>query len=528
MAVPFAYHSKTTEQKYSLSELQDVDTTGIQIGDILEWNGIAWVPTQDSVATCDTVAYAIESDSSNYADTATYAFNCVAVSVTYVDSTSFADYADTAGFATNAGNAIYADTAAWVDTANVALYSIGNWGLNGNDNTDGILNYLGTSDATDLIIRSFDVERMRIKATGEIGIGTATPLTDFHVENTNGVLFTGTFGTGTIPVEGAGSRMMWYPNKAAFRAGRVTTTPWDDINIGDYSIAGGYNSRASGMYSSAFGNAPFVTGIASFGAGWQPQATGDYSFAAGHSPQASGDYSIALGRGAIASATGAIAIGYHPEVYNAQGLGIGHYVKVNGDNALACGYYTNALHAGSFIWADFSTVATYTNTTATNQFMVKASGGTIFYTAADLSTGVELLPGAGAWSILSDRNSKENIEEIDSEAYLDKLDEIDVYEWSYKAQDPSIRHIGPMAQDFYRVFEIGTDPTKINSGDFAGINLMLIKELNQKMSLLESQDEKLIEMRSELKALCAETKTLEELLNKLEDQYSHTETKEQK
>ncbi|NQX98375.1 MAG: hypothetical protein HRT73_10930, partial [Flavobacteriales bacterium] len=43
MAVPFSYHSKTTSQEFSLSGLQDVDTTGIQIGDVLEWDGAQWV-----------------------------------------------------------------------------------------------------------------------------------------------------------------------------------------------------------------------------------------------------------------------------------------------------------------------------------------------------------------------------------------------------------------------------------------------------------------------------------------------------
>ena len=45
--------------------------------------------------------------------------------------------------------------------------------------------------------------------------------------------------SGGIPVEGAGTRMMWYPDKAAFRAGTVTGDLWNDSNIGDYSIAGG-------------------------------------------------------------------------------------------------------------------------------------------------------------------------------------------------------------------------------------------------------------------------------------------------
>lgn len=516
MAVPFAYHSKTTAQQYSLSELQDVDTTGVEVGDILKWDGFAWVPDQDSVASCDTVAYALQSDTAAYADTAFYASNCETVSVTFVDSADFSNYADTADFAYNAENTIYADTAAWVDTSNVALFALGNWGLEGNDNTDGTTNYLGTSDANDLIIRTNDIERMRITSDGDVGIGTASPLTDYHVNNVNGVLYSGTFGTGTIPVEGAGNRMMWYPGKAAFRVGGVTGSVWDDGFIGDYSICAGYNGRAQGIYSAAFGNAPLVTGESSFGAGHQPVVTGDFSVAIGHNPEATADYTVALGRGAIADELGAIAIGYHPEVYSPHGVGLGHYVLVNGENALATGYYSNALHDGSFIWADYSTPSVYTNTTAANQFMVKASGGVVFYSASDLSTGVELLPGAGSWSILSDRNSKENIEEVDGEEYLRRLEDIEVYEWSYKAQGPDVRHLGPMAQDFHEVFRIGTDSTRINSGDFAGINLLLLQELNDKVRELETQDDQVEDLQKQLAELKEESAKLRELLIELE------------
>lgn len=54
-------------------------------------------------------------------------------------------------------------------------------------------------------------------------------------------LMEGTFGgSGDIPASGAGTRMMWYPERAAFRVGRVTGNHWDDSNIGDYSTAMGY------------------------------------------------------------------------------------------------------------------------------------------------------------------------------------------------------------------------------------------------------------------------------------------------
>ena len=74
--------------------------------------------------------------------------------------------------------------------------------------------------------------------------------------------------------------MMWYPKKAAFRAGFISDTEWDDANIGAYSTALGLNSTASGITSIATG----VIAVAS----------GNYSMAIGRSIASGG---IFLSRG---------------------------------------------------------------------------------------------------------------------------------------------------------------------------------------------------------------------------------------
>ena len=62
----------------------------------------------------------------------------------------------------------------------------------------------------------------------------------FRVDSAGGVVALGTIGYGIIPASGAGWRMMWYPNKVAFRAGYADSgLQFDDANIGYYSWAGG-------------------------------------------------------------------------------------------------------------------------------------------------------------------------------------------------------------------------------------------------------------------------------------------------
>jgi hypothetical protein len=101
-------------------------------------------------------------------------------------------------------------------------------------------------------------------------------------------------GTGAIPADGAGVRMMWYPDAAAFRAGHVIGDQWDESNIGVESVAFGYNTTASGAVSAAMGA--------------NTTASGEVSTAMGHETTASGFSSTAMGRGTTASGPASTAI----------------------------------------------------------------------------------------------------------------------------------------------------------------------------------------------------------------------------
>lgn len=60
----------------------------------------------------------------------------------------------------------------WLNLHQTNGYS---WATLGNAGTSPATNYIGTSDATDLSIRTSGQERMRATATGNIGIGTSSP-----------------------------------------------------------------------------------------------------------------------------------------------------------------------------------------------------------------------------------------------------------------------------------------------------------------------------------------------------------------
>ena len=102
-------------------------------------------------------------------------------------------------------------------------------------------------------------------------------------------------GTGAIPAEGPGVRMMWYPGKAAFRAGRVLGSQWNDSNIGDGSVAFGYETTASGDESTAMGQNTTASGEESTAMGEGTTASGDESTAMGINTTASNNQSTAMG-----------------------------------------------------------------------------------------------------------------------------------------------------------------------------------------------------------------------------------------
>lgn len=128
-----------------------------------------------------------------------------------------------------------------------------------------------------------------------VGIGTTSPQAKLEVKN-GSVLFNGT--SGNTPINGPGTRMMWIPYKAAFRAGNAGgLNAWNDVNIGFYSVAFGISTKASGWFSAAFGGGTIASG------------TGSTVF--GYNNTASGHYSSAFGCGSTAQAFNSFVIGQY-------------------------------------------------------------------------------------------------------------------------------------------------------------------------------------------------------------------------
>jgi hypothetical protein len=306
----------------------------------------------------------------------------------------------------------------------------------------------------------------------------------FRVNVDGGALFGGVYdgdGSGTgVPAEGAGTRMMWYPRKGAFRAGGIGGTQWDAALIGDYSVAIGQDVRASASNTAAFG--------------LRSTASQQSSFAAGEDNTASGAASVALG--------------YHA--------------------------HTNA-RQGSFVFSDRSSVDTL-RAGVNHSANWRVSGGFRIFTSSNLSTGVTIQSGAsvsnwgqsnaviststgaylstgGTWTNISDVNRKHLFESVSGEDVLSRLRALPITSWSYRADADGIRHLGPTAQDFRAAFGLGQDEVSIATVDADGVALSAAQALEARTT---TQAEQIQAQAARIQALEAQNAELTARLERLE------------
>lgn len=148
-----------------------------------------------------------------------------------------------------------------------------------------------------------------------------------------------------IPVEGRGTRLMWYPGKAAFRAGNVTGDQWDRLQVGDYSTALGVSPRASNYAATALGSGT-ATGSTSTALGGA-EASGQVATAMGRGTLANGALATAMGTGTTARGTASVALGGGTEAFGPYAFASGIAPKANGQGSIATGNFSEAPSMGS-------------------------------------------------------------------------------------------------------------------------------------------------------------------------------------
>jgi len=96
---------------------------------------------------------------------------------------------------------------------------------------------------------------------------------------------------------------------------------------------------------------------------------------------------------------------------------------------------------------------------------------------------------------------------------LEKVAGLPISTWRYRGEDPSVRHMGPMAQDFHAAFGLGDSELAISTVDADGVALAAIQGLYQ---VVREQGGRIAELEAENAALRGRLAELEARVRALE------------
>jgi len=377
------------------------------------------------------------------------------------------------------------------------------WSLTGNAigcTTPPCTDFLGTTDNSMLELRANGLRALDIEPVTDNLFGNGAVFNFIGGANNNMV----SSGVAGATIAGGGGGSMAF-NRVTGSYGSIGGG-FGNTATQLATVAGGQSNSASGNYA-VVGGGHFNSAIAdesTVPGGGDNTASNSYSTVGG------GDSNIASGVESIVAGGGDnTASGYNSTVPG------GIFNTASGNLSFAAGTHANTNgEAGAFVWSD----ATAPNgpdltATAANQFLARASGGFTFFTNAGMTTGVSVAAGGGSWASVSDRNLKANIAPIDPQQVLARLIAMPVTTWNYKSQAASVRHLGPMAQDFYAAFNVGEDDKHITEIDEGGVAFAAIQGLAQKLeNELKQKDAQIAALQRELAQMKqAQQKQVDEL-----------------
>jgi len=358
---------------------------------------------------------------------------------------------------------------------------------------------------------------------------------------------------GSFPVVGGGRNNLAAGNYVTISGGRDHTT---DNGAPEYAtIGGGYNNEAGGLIGSGTNQAHTVAGGkdnkaidegATVGGGEGNKADGGFATVAGGQINRGQSSNATVGGGIGNTASGEAATVGGGGGNTASGrdatVGGGDANTASGEDATVGGGFNNTASGedatvpggtwgaaeddNSFVWNDASGFHSIPNSssfglssdtavdgepvTGSNTFSVGATGGVRFITGSSSVTHIN--GGSTGWSTTSSRAAKTNIDPVDPRDVLAGVRELEVATWEYENEDnggAGTTHIGPMAEDFHDIVDVGSSDDHINAVNADGVLFAAVQGLSEK---LERKDGRIDDLEAENERLRDRLSTVEDHL----------------
>jgi len=296
-------------------------------------------------------------------------------------------------------------------------------------------------------------------------------------------------------------------NKAVVGEGNtVGGGGWNTADGRFATIAGGDHNFASALWATVggggaanilFGN--YATGEAATVPGGSANvASGDYSFAAGYRAKANHTGSLVWADSTdvdFASTQDnefAILAAGGLRLHSDRGIALNAAdspLITRGWFAFTGGAYEGLGRFGLFMEPWTLTVGVPSHAAAGFQVVSYDEDSSI--NATLMSVNQSGIVTATGFNPTSDRDAKENFEDVDSREVLEKVASLPISRWNFKTES-SVQHVGPVAQDFHAAFGLGMDDKHIATVDADGVALAAIQGLHE---IVQEKDAEIQELK---------------------------------
>ncbi|MEP7142473.1 MAG: tail fiber domain-containing protein [Ferruginibacter sp.] len=366
----------------------------------------------------------------------------------------------------------YHNHAGWTEIASTA----NTWNLDGNSNTDSLVNYLGTADNQPFRLRlnnQWAGELNQLTNNYSLGQGAGK---NFTTGNANVA-----FGQDALATTKTGSSNVAIGTKTLFSGNGNFNTAIGDIAL--YENTGSYNTAIG---SSALFYAE----------------TGSYNSAIGY--EAGTDvthtnisYATALGAGALVSCSNCMVLGGTgiAKTYVGINNGIPKYsldIKQIDGKGIALRHVNDQSYTPS--WEIY-----HSHNGSNNNLLLRYH---------DVIVG-SFSNTSGAYAGISDRQQKINIRLLPG--VLEKINHLQPSLYYYRNQNTANKNMGFIAQDAEKIFpelvhpinikEKGSQYEELLTMDYNGIGVLAIKSLQEQQEMIDRQEDEINQLKKEVEIL---------------------------